>query len=96
MKALNYDVSERTPEQSKLNGRVTITELQQLCYPSQNLQPANRAVLGGILSHVGFVIQDVADGGFMVIRADWGMSHYCHDIAELQAFARKVGVLNHG
>jgi hypothetical protein len=59
-------------------------------------QPANRAVLGGILSHVGFVIQDVADGGFMVIRADWGMSHYCHDIAELQAFARKVGVLNHG
>ncbi len=92
MKTLNYDVSERTPEQSKLNAIVTITEQQQLRYPSQNLKPANRAVLGGILSHVRFVVQDVGDGEFMVIRADWGMSKHCNDIAELQAFSRKLEV----
>lgn len=51
----------------------------------------NRAVLGGLLTLAGYVVHYVADGGFMVVRSDWGMSKHCNDIYELQAFAQKVG-----
>lgn len=63
------------------------------CALQQHRQPANRAVLGGTLSHVGFVVQDVGDGEFMVVRVDRGMSNNCHEIAVLQTFAQKVGAV---
>ena len=37
----------------------------------------------------GYVVR--ADG-FIVVRADWGLSRHCDSLADLQAFARKVGV----
>ena len=29
---------------------------------------------------------------YLVVRADWGLSRHCDSLADLQAFARKVGV----
>jgi len=32
------------------------------------------------------------EAGYLVVRADWGCSRHCDSLADLQAFARKVGV----
>ena len=43
------------------------------------------------LAQTGYVVHDVADG-YVVIRTDWGLSRHCETLADLQDFARKVGV----
>ena len=70
-------------------------------YPEYSDAPSlcrsvNRAVLGGKLALAGYLVHYAADGGYMVLRADMNKVQYCHDFAELQAFARLVEVLQHG
>ena len=53
--------------------------------------PSSKALLKAHLAQAGYLVHDVADG-YHVVRADWGLSRHCDSLAELQAFARKVGV----
>ena len=53
--------------------------------------PSSKALLKAHLAQAGYLVHDVADG-YLVIRADWGLSRHCDSLADLQAFARKVGV----
>ncbi len=45
-----------------------------------------------LLVNAGFIVQSVQDGGFNVVRTDWGQCHYCKDDAELEVFAKKVRI----
>ena len=47
-----------------------------------------------LLVNAGFIVQPAQDGGFNVNRTDWGQFSYFRDVAELQAFALKLGVLH--
>ena len=60
-----------------------------LNYPTA--RPSSKALLKAHLAEAGYLVHDAADGYF-VIRADWGLSRHCDSLADLQAFARKVGV----
>lgn len=53
--------------------------------------PCSKALLKAHFAEAGFVVHDAADG-YIVVRADWGLSRHCKSLAELQTFARKVGV----
>ena len=51
----------------------------------------SKALLKAHLAQAGYLVRDVADG-YLVVRADWGLSRHCDSLADLQAFAKKVGV----
>ena len=51
----------------------------------------SKALLKAHLAQAGYLVHDVADG-YLVVRADWGLSRHCDSLADLQAFAKKVGV----
>ena len=53
--------------------------------------PSSKALLKARLAQAGYLVHDAADG-YHVVRADWGLSRHCDSLADLQAFARKVGV----
>ena len=42
------------------------------------------------LAIAGHVVHKLIDGGYLVCK--YGMTRYCKDFAELQAFARQLGV----
>lgn len=54
----------------------------------------SKALLKAHFAEAGYLVHDV-DDGYIVLRADWGLSRHCESLAGLQAFARKLGV-NHG
>jgi len=43
------------------------------------------------LALAGHAVHQIADGGFLVCK--YGYTHYAKDFAALQAFARKLGVI---
>lgn len=53
--------------------------------------PSSEALLKAHLAEAGYLVHDAADG-YLVVRADWGLSRHCDSLADLQAFARKVGL----
>ena len=53
--------------------------------------PSSKALLKAHLAQAGYLVHYAADG-YLVVRADWGLSRHCDSLADLQAFARKVGV----
>ena len=53
--------------------------------------PSSKALLKAHLAQAAYLVHDVADG-YHVVRADWGLSLHYDSLADLQAFARKVGV----
>lgn len=59
-------------------------------YPTALLN-SKAADVASRLAQAGYVVHDVADG-YVIIRADWGLSRHCETLADLQDFARKVGV----
>ena len=58
-------------------------------YPT--VLPSSKALLKARLAQAGYLVHDAADG-YHVVWADWGLSRHCDSLADLQAFARKVGV----
>ena len=72
------------------NAFITSTDTED--YPTARLS-SKAAGLASCLVQAGYVVHDVADG-YIVVRADWNMSRYCANLADLQAFARKVGVFH--
>lgn len=66
-----------------------ITTTDSLDYPI--VLPPSKALLKAHLAQAGYLVHDVADG-YLVVRADWGLSRHCDSLADLQAFASKVGV----
>lgn len=46
------------------------------------------------LTLAGHIVHPGQDGDFLVCK--YGMSRYCRDFAQLQAFARQLGVAHHG
>ena len=58
-------------------------------YPT--VLPSSKALLKARLAQAGYLVHDAADG-YLVVRADWGLSRHCDSLADLQAFAKKVGV----
>ncbi len=58
-------------------------------YPTALLP--SKALLKAHFQETGYLVHDAADG-YIVVRSDWGLSRHCESIAELQAFALKLGV----
>lgn len=48
------------------------------------------ATLKAKFAMAGHQVYDGDNKDFLVTR--WGMSHYCQDLSDLQAFAKKLGV----
>ena len=46
------------------------------------------------LTRAGHIVHPGQDGDFLVCK--YGLSRYCRDFAQLQAFARQLGVAHHG
>lgn len=65
---------------------------QWMGYPTG--QGASKAMLKAIFATAGYLVHDGCDGDFFVVRADWGMSRHCGDLAALAAFGRKVRVIS--
>ncbi len=40
----------------------------------------------------GYLVHEGGNDDYIVVKSDWCMSRHCKDFAELQAFARKLGV----
>ena len=94
-------------EPEQLTGRLQMNQPQKLedlmlppealdkhCHSSPNdptAHPTSEALLSGHFAEAGYLVHDAADG-YLVVRADWGLSRHCDSLADLQAFARKVGV----
>ena len=66
-----------------------ITNTDSPDYPTA--LPSSKALLKAHLAQAGYLVHDVADG-YHGVRADWGLSCHCDSLADLQAFAKKVGV----
>jgi len=66
-----------------------ITNTDSPDYPTA--PPSSKALLKAHLAQAGYLVHEVADG-YLVVRADWGLSRHCDSLADLQAFAKKVGV----
>ncbi len=67
--------------------------LDKHCHSSPSdptTQPSSEALLRGHFAEAGYLVHDAVDG-FIVVRADWGLSRHSGSLANLQAFARKVG-----
>ena len=68
--------------------------LDKHCHSSPNdptAHPTSEALLRGHFAEAGYLVHDAVDG-FIVVRADWSLSRHCDSLADLQAFARKVGL----
>ena len=70
------------------NAFITSTDNEN--YPTALLN-SKAADVASRLAQARYVVHDVADG-YVVIRTDWGLSRHCETLADLQDFARKVGV----
>ena len=46
------------------------------------------------LGQAGHIVHRGQDGDFLVCK--YGLSRYCRDFAQLQVFARQLGVAHHG
>ena len=66
-----------------------MTTTDSLDYPTA--LPSSKALLKARLAQAGYLVHDAADG-YHVVWADWGLSRHCDSLADLQAFAKKVGV----
>ena len=85
---MNTPINKKAPAPTKTQNAF-ITNTDSLDYLTSLL--GTEALLKAHFAEAGYLVND-ADDGFIVVRADWGLSRYCNSIADLQAFARKVGV----
>jgi hypothetical protein len=85
---MRIPINKKAPVPTKTQNAF-ITKTDSHDYPTA--LPSSKALLKAHLAQTGYLVHDVADG-YLVVRADWGLSRHCDSLADLQAFAKKVGV----
>lgn len=77
------------------NSKGLMTDTNRVNFARQGL--TNQAPVGNVIAHqiarlalAGHSVHDGGTGDFLVSK--YGLSRYCKDFAELQAFARQLGV----
>lgn len=61
-------------------------------FPSADDSSKALATLKAKLALAGHQVHEGSNNDFIVVKADWGMSRHCPDMAALRRFARVVGV----
>lgn len=63
-----------------------------LDYPQSERHSKAESTLCALLALAGHSVHPMRDGGYLV--AKWGYTYHANDIADLQAFAVRLGVCN--
>ncbi len=82
------NTKEKAPTPSKVQGAFQITSTVNFPTAEQKSKAISNQI--AVLALAGHTVHKGTDGDYLVCK--YGLSRWCKDFAELQAFAEKLGV----